>query len=109
MLLRRALPAAHFYRNATTPVTDLVHWQTPGALARGALSSPPARPILATRLDEGERNVSIMGWNVAPGRGSNPARLSLRGGYHYPRRDPPPLRFGAALSWVVSRLGTGRA
>jgi hypothetical protein len=25
MLLRRALPAAHFYRNATTPVTDLVH------------------------------------------------------------------------------------
>jgi hypothetical protein len=26
MLLRRALPAAHFDRNATTPVTDLVHW-----------------------------------------------------------------------------------
>jgi hypothetical protein len=25
MLLRRALPAAHFDRNATTPVTDLVH------------------------------------------------------------------------------------
>jgi hypothetical protein len=25
MLPRRALPAAHFDRNATTPVTDLVH------------------------------------------------------------------------------------
>jgi hypothetical protein len=25
-----------------------------------------------------------------------------------PRRDPPPLRFGAALSWVVSRLEIGR-
>jgi hypothetical protein len=25
LLLRRALPAAHFDRNATTPVTDLVH------------------------------------------------------------------------------------
>jgi hypothetical protein len=25
MLLRRALPTAHFDRNATTPVTDLVH------------------------------------------------------------------------------------
>jgi hypothetical protein len=25
MLLRCALPAAHFDRNATTPVTDLVH------------------------------------------------------------------------------------
>jgi hypothetical protein len=25
MLLRRALPAAHFDRNATTPVTNLVH------------------------------------------------------------------------------------
>ena len=25
MLLRRALPAANFDRNATTPVTDLVH------------------------------------------------------------------------------------
>jgi hypothetical protein len=25
MLLRRALSAAHFDRNATTPVTDLVH------------------------------------------------------------------------------------
>jgi hypothetical protein len=25
MLLRRALPAAHFNRNAATPVTDLVH------------------------------------------------------------------------------------
>jgi hypothetical protein len=25
MLLRHALPAAHFDRNATTPVTDLVH------------------------------------------------------------------------------------
>src|SRR5260221_719941 len=28
MLLRRALPAAHFDRNATTPVTDLVHLQS---------------------------------------------------------------------------------
>jgi hypothetical protein len=26
MLLRRALPAAHFDRNAAIPVTDLVHW-----------------------------------------------------------------------------------
>jgi len=25
MLLRRALPAAHFDRNAAKPVTDLVH------------------------------------------------------------------------------------
>jgi hypothetical protein len=25
LMLRRALPAAHFDRNATTPVTDLVH------------------------------------------------------------------------------------
>jgi hypothetical protein len=25
MLLRRALPATHFDRNATIPVTDLVH------------------------------------------------------------------------------------
>jgi hypothetical protein len=25
LLLSRALPAAHFDRNATTPVTDLVH------------------------------------------------------------------------------------
>jgi hypothetical protein len=28
MLLRRALPAAHFDRNATTPVTDLMHWRS---------------------------------------------------------------------------------
>jgi hypothetical protein len=40
--------------------------------------------------------------------GSNPARSSRRGGFRCPRRDPPPLRFGAALSCVVSRLETGR-
>ena len=34
MLLRRALPAAHFDRNATTPVTDLVHQYQ-------AISAPP--------------------------------------------------------------------
>jgi uncharacterized protein len=36
MLPRRALPAAHFDRNATIPVTDLVHWfqKTGGAAGR---------------------------------------------------------------------------
>ena len=40
--------------------------------------------------------------------GSNPARPSQRGSFRCLRRDPPSLRFGAALSCVVSSLGTGR-
>ena len=28
MLLRHALPATHFDRNAAIPVTDLVHWES---------------------------------------------------------------------------------
>jgi hypothetical protein len=44
MLLRRALPAAHFDRNATTPVTDLVHWCGEAAgYNGGALVLLPAR------------------------------------------------------------------
>jgi hypothetical protein len=40
--------------------------------------------------------------------GSNPARSSQRSGIRFPRRDPPPLRFGAALLCVVSRRRVGR-
>jgi hypothetical protein len=34
MLLRRALPAAHFDRNAAIPVTDLVHSEFSGCCAK---------------------------------------------------------------------------
>jgi hypothetical protein len=46
MLLRRALPPAHFDRNATTPVTDPVHSH------EASISEPYGRldPLLVDRL-----------------------------------------------------------
>jgi hypothetical protein len=53
MLLRRALPAAHFDRNATTPVTDLVHEGVLLRQFRGSFASKIAAGRLKCRLQAG--------------------------------------------------------
>src|SRR5262249_18809102 len=45
MLPRRALPAAHFDRNAAIPVTDLVHSETESDVRFLWEARPPCRPI----------------------------------------------------------------
>jgi hypothetical protein len=47
MLLRRALPAAHFDRNATTPVTDLVHYSWRIVLEASPLRTPSGDALTA--------------------------------------------------------------
>jgi len=54
MLLRRALPAAHFDRNATTPVTDLVHQYQ-------AISAPPRSAQQQCHPAPGDKNICLIG------------------------------------------------
>jgi hypothetical protein len=52
MLLRCALPAAHFHRNATIPVTDLVHEKKLKAFSSksAAFSSPFEDVVVMLKL-----------------------------------------------------------
>jgi hypothetical protein len=54
MLLRRALPTAHFDRNATTPVTDLVH--QPGCVSDLPQSGYTTQPRVEALRNPGCRS-----------------------------------------------------
>ena len=57
----------------------------------------------------GEAEGTIISWAMQPARMAQIRRDPASEVVSVcPRRDPPPLRFGAALSCVVSRLEMGR-